>query len=49
VFGSACEAARHFGIEQSAISMCIRGHLRSYKGMLWSRLTREEYAEAVGA
>lgn len=46
-FGSASEAARELSIEQSGISMCARGDLRSYKGMRWVYVTREQFAEVT--
>lgn len=45
-FGSAAEAARQLGIDGSGISMCARGELRSYKGMSWAFISREQFAEA---
>lgn len=46
-FGSAAEAGRALAIDSSGISMAVRGQLRSYKGMRWAFVSREEYASAT--
>jgi hypothetical protein len=47
VFGSASEAARVLGGDQSGVNQCANGKLRSYKGMIWTYITRGQYAEAA--